>query len=127
MVDLQQLPDIEKTDSKVEVSCLKWTFSNGRRKVCVNFQTDTQQMNIADYRYRNSLYLNDNEVDLKFTEHQSLLTKRVYLLSYIDIYSTSGSLYWMIQLFIIERDSDKNGCSPSNKHFPIRRGTEIDI
>ena len=86
VVEMQQLPDIEKTDSKEEKSCLKWTISNGRRKVCVNFQTDTDKLNIAVYRYRNNLYLKVNEVDLKLTEYQSLLAKRVYLLSYIDIF-----------------------------------------
>ena len=35
VVEMQQLPDIEKTDSKKEISCLKWTIYNGRRKVCV--------------------------------------------------------------------------------------------
>ena len=37
VVEMQQLPDIEKTDSKEEKSCLQWTIYNGRRKVCVNF------------------------------------------------------------------------------------------
>ena len=83
---MQQLPDIGKTDSKEEISCLKWTIYDGRRKVCVNFQTDTDKLNIVVYRYRNNLYLKDNEVDLKLTENQSLLAKRVYLLSYIDIF-----------------------------------------
>ena len=32
------------------------------------------------------LNLKDNEVDLKLTEYQSLLAKRVYLLSYFDIF-----------------------------------------
>ena len=82
---MQQLPDIAKTDSKEEVSCLKWTVYNGRRKVCVNFQTDTDKLNIVVYRYRNSSYLKDNEVILKLTEYQSLLEKQDYLLSYIDI------------------------------------------
>ena len=86
IVEMQQLPDIEKTDSKEEISCLKWTIYNGRRKVCVNFQTDTDKLNIAVYRYRKNLYLKDNEVDLKLAEYQSLLAKRVYLLSYIDIF-----------------------------------------
>ena len=83
-VELQQLPDIEKTDSKGEISCLKWTIYNGKRKICVNFQTDTDKLNIVVYRYRNNLYMKDDEVDLKVTEYQSLLAKRVYLLSYID-------------------------------------------
>ena len=41
VVEIQQLPDTEKTDSKEEISCLKWTIYFGRRKVCVNFQTNT--------------------------------------------------------------------------------------
>ena len=83
---MQQLPDIEKTDSKKEISRLKWTIYNGRRKVCVNFQTDTDKLNFVVYRYRNILYLKDNEVNLKLSEYESLLAKRVYLLSYIDIF-----------------------------------------
>ena len=50
----------------------------------MNFQTDTDKLNNVVYRYRNNLHLKDNEVDLKVTEYQSLLAKRVYLLSYID-------------------------------------------
>ena len=37
VVEVQQLPDIGKTDSKEEITCLKWTIYNGRRKVCVHF------------------------------------------------------------------------------------------
>ena len=80
------LPYIEKNDSKRVISRVKWTIYNARRKVCVNFQTDTDKLNIVVYRYRNSLYLKDNEVDLKKTEYQSFLAKRVNLLSYIDIF-----------------------------------------
>ena len=86
VVEMQQLSDIEKTDSKKEMSCLKWTIYNGRRKECVNFQTDTDKLDIVVYRYRNNLYLKDDEVDLKLTEYQSLLAKRVYLLSYVGIF-----------------------------------------
>ena len=32
------------------------------------------------------LYLTDKEVDLKLTEYQLLLAKRVYLMSYIDLF-----------------------------------------
>ena len=51
VAEMLQLPDIEKTDSKEEVSCLKWTIHNGKRKICVNFQTDTEQLNTVVYRY----------------------------------------------------------------------------
>ena len=65
---MQKLPDIEQTDSKEEISCLNWTFYNGRRKVCVNFKTDTDKLKIVLHRYRNGLHLKVNEVDLKLTD-----------------------------------------------------------
>ena len=86
LVETQLIPDIEKTDSKDEISCLKWTIYNGRRNVCINFQTDTDKVNIVVYRYRNITYLKDTEMHLKLTEYKKFLAKRVYLLSYIDIF-----------------------------------------
>ena len=86
LVETQQLPDIEKADSKDVISCLKWTIYNGRRKECINFQTDTDKVNIVVYRYRNSTYLKDAEKDLKLIEYKKHLSKRVYLFSYIDIF-----------------------------------------
>ena len=86
LVENQQLPDIKKVGSKDGISCLKWTIYNGRRKVCINFQTDTDKVNIVVYRYRNCTYLKDTEMDLKLTEYKKLLAKRVYLFSYIDIF-----------------------------------------
>ena len=84
LVETQQLPDSEQVDSKDEISCLKWTIYNGRRNVCINFQTDADKLNIVVYRYRNNTYLKDSEMDLKLTEYKRLLAKHVYLLSYID-------------------------------------------
>ena len=49
MVETQQVPDIGKVDSKSEISCLKWTIYNGKRKVCINFQTDADKVNIVVY------------------------------------------------------------------------------
>ena len=86
LVETQQLPDIEKTDSKDEISCLKWAIYNGRRNVCINFRTDTDKVNNVVYRYRNNTYLKDIEMDLKLTENKEIHAKRVYLLSYIDIF-----------------------------------------
>ena len=86
VAEMQQLPNIGKIDSKEEISRLKWTIKNGRRKIYLNFQTDTDKLNIVVYRHRNSLYLKKNEVHLKRPDYQSLSAKRVYLLSYIDIF-----------------------------------------
>ena len=86
LLETQQLPDIEVVDTKDEIYRLKWTFYNGRRKVCINFQTDTDKVNIVVYRYWNSTYLKYTEKDLKLTEYKKDLAKRNYFLSYIDIF-----------------------------------------
>ena len=52
LVETQQLPDFEKADSKDEIFCLNWTIYNGRRKLCITFQNDTDKVNIVVYRYR---------------------------------------------------------------------------
>ena len=82
---MQQLPEIEKVDSKNEISCLKWTIYNGRRKICISFKTDMNKLNVVVYRYRNNTYVKDTEMELKMTEYKKLLSKRVYLLGYIDV------------------------------------------
>ena len=86
LVESQQLPDIEEVDSKNEISCLKWTIYKGRKKVCINFQTDADKVNIVVFRYRNNTYLKDTQMDLKLSEYKKLLAKRVYHFSYIDVF-----------------------------------------
>ena len=78
---LQQLPELEQCED--EISCLKWTIYNDRRKICVGFQTDTDKVDIVVYRYRKNTYLKDTEIELKLTEYKTLLAKRLYLLSYL--------------------------------------------
>ena len=40
---------------------------------------------IVVYRYRNNTYVKDTEMELKLTEYEELLSKRVCLLSYLDV------------------------------------------
>ena len=97
LLETQQLPDIEKIDSKNEISSSKWTIYNGRRKVYINLQTDTDKVNIVVYCYRNNTYPKDTEMDLKLTEDKNLLS--AFASWAILTFSTSGELYWMKQLF----------------------------
>ena len=85
IVELQQLPDLAQTEQ--EISCLKWTLFNGRRKVCINFQTDKDDLSIVVYRYRNNLYQKDSELQLKLIEYKNVLSKRTNLLTYLDVFS----------------------------------------
>ena len=74
---MQQLSHLEKSDCKEEIFCLKWTFYNGRRKVCLNFKIDTNKLTNVLNPHRNSLYIKENKVDFKLTEHQPLMEKRI--------------------------------------------------
>ena len=60
-------------------------MENGR-KVCVKFKTDTDKLNFFVYRYRNNLDLKNNGVDLKLPDYKTLSPKRVFLLSYFEIF-----------------------------------------
>ena len=86
LLEKQQLPDLGRTDSESEISCLKWTKYDGRIKVCANFKTDTDKLIFILYGYRNKSYLRDYEIDLKLTEYQLPLANQVYLLSNINFF-----------------------------------------
>ena len=68
VVEMQHLPGIEKTDSKNKFFCLKWTIKNGRRKKCVNINTDTDKLSNVSQRHRKRICVKDNEVVLKLTK-----------------------------------------------------------
>ena len=63
VVEMQQLPDIGKTDSKEYISCLKRTICNCRKQVCVKFNADRDNFKFFVYRYQNNFYLKDKELD----------------------------------------------------------------
>ena len=44
------------------------------------------KLNIVVYRYRNNTFVKDTEMELQMTEYEKLLSQRVYLLSYIDVF-----------------------------------------
>ena len=50
---------------QIDFFCLKLTIYIGRRKVCMDYKTDSHKLNIVMYRYQNSLYLGDAEMELK--------------------------------------------------------------
>ena len=75
-----------KVDSNNEISCLKRRIYNGRRKVCTSFKTDMDNLNIVVYRYRNNIYVKDTEMELMLTDYEKILSKRVYLLSFNDVF-----------------------------------------
>ena len=43
-------------------------------------------LNMVVCRYRNNTYFKDNEMELNLTEYEKLLSERVYILSYNDVF-----------------------------------------
>ena len=113
LVETQQLPNIEKVDSKDEISRLKWTVYNGRRKICINFQTDADNMNIVVYRNRNNTYLKDTEMDSMLTEDKKIFGKCVYPFSYIDIFYKRCIILDETTVSNLKKNSVKKCCSLS--------------
>ena len=73
LVETQQLPEIEKVDSKSEISCLKWTMYNGRKKIWMSFKTGMDKLNTVVHRYRNSAYVKDTGMELNVTDYEPLI------------------------------------------------------
>ena len=124
--EMQQLPDIEKTDWKDKFSSLKWTIHNDTRKVYVNYQTDTDKGIIAVYSYWNNVNLEVSEMELKMTKDKKLPSKRAYLRSYIDVLF-KPCIVWMKQLFLKEKQIVNKSCSFVKKRFLIVFQIEIVI
>ena len=78
------------------------------------------------YRYRNSTYLKDIEMDLKLTEYKNFFAKRVYLLSYIDNFY-KRCIVLDEKKFIFNTNSVKTGCFFPNEHFSIVPGIKKDL
>ena len=87
VVEMQQLPEVKKIAPEEEISCLKWVIYNGRRKICLSFQTDTDSIEVTVYRYRNNNYLKDSDIKLSVIEYKHFLQKRIYILSYLETFS----------------------------------------
>ena len=85
------------------------------------FMTDMDRLNFVVHRYRNNTYVKDTERELKLTEYKKLLSKRVNILSYIDVFC-ERCICWIKQLLNIKVNSIKNGCSFPHEHFPIVPG-----
>ena len=75
IAEMQQLPEIDSKDPTEEISCLKWTIFNGRRKICIDFKTDLDNLNITVFRYRNNVYLKETSMELTLMEYKRLLAK----------------------------------------------------
>ena len=123
---MQQLPDSEKTESKNEISCLKWRIYNGRRKVRVNYQTDTDELNTVVNRYRNNLYLKNSENELK--RHNTI---NVFLNEFISwaflTFLSRVALSWMKLLFSNEINFLKNGCPLLISTFRLYLGVQLSF
>ena len=87
IVEMQQLPEVGKFDSEIEIFCLRWIIFNGKLKICVFYKSDTDYVAITVYRYRNNMYMKDSDIELKSTEYNTLLEKKKYLLCYLETFS----------------------------------------
>ena len=65
-VEVRKFPDVELIDPRNKSSCLKSTNYISRWDVRVNFQTDTDKLNLVINRNRDKLYLKSDETNVEF-------------------------------------------------------------
>ena len=64
VVEMQQLPEVGQFDSEKEISCPRSIIFNGRRKICVFCNTDTDYARNTVYRYRNNMFMKNSDIEL---------------------------------------------------------------
>ena len=89
------------------------------RKVYIDFKADTGRLLIVVFRYWKSLYLKDKEVDLKLTEYQSLLAKRVFPLNFFEIFRKRCIVLDKTTIHNWIKLCEEGKFSFSNEHSPI--------
>ena len=121
VVEMQQLPEIEETDSEQNIS-----YPKG------------QKMQVGE-KYVQTSRLKKNNWILSFTITKATYNSKLkrwiwnghnirrfcgndYNCWVCSTYFSNGALYWMRQLLIFKSNFVKNRCSLSNRNFPIALG-----
>ena len=115
VVEMQQLSDFEEREFKYEISCLKWTIYICRRKICLNFQTDTDKLNIVVY-VTETVCTSKTEKLIWNCQKSSCSWENVFMYWATVTDFTRGALYWMKQLFSIKTTFFKNWCTLCIEH-----------
>ena len=109
VVEIQQMPDIEKTDSREKKSCLKWTmYKAGKKYVWTSRLIQTNW--ILPCSVTETIYTSKIMKLIWNWQNTSHFWQNEFISWATLTYSTSGALYWMKQLFIIKTNSVKIGC-----------------
>lgn len=86
--ELEHLPTIsEIEDETLEISQLKWTFHNGRRKVFVEYRTDTKKIMLTRFCYRNNQWRYVEGIEMTLENYKSIIGKQMYVACYVDSFS----------------------------------------
>ena len=85
LVETQQLPDSQKADSKEDFFAWNGQFTMVGEK-CASFFKLIQTRWILSYTAIKTTHLKDTEMELKLAEYEKLLARRVYPISYIDVF-----------------------------------------
>ena len=95
----------------------KWTTDNGRRIVCTNKHIKSGKLNTVVHRLRNNTHREGADLDLKRTQYENFIFKRVSLWRYIEVFFRQFILL-EDKAVKIEVSFFKSGSSLSFEHFP---------
>ena len=126
VVEMQQIPELEKKYSEKEISSLKWTIHKGRRKICVNFRT-WQATSVLSCALTETI-LTSEVLNINWSWQNTSNSWQKEFIYWVTLtYFSSGALYWTKQLFISETNSIRKGQSLSHEHVRTASGINIVI
>ena len=124
-IKVQQRTIIEKTDAEVDISCLDWYYTTLEEweKISRLIENSVTLWSSVTWT-KCTLKVIESVSDCPNTRNstQNGQYSWVKLSSFL-----SGELYWMKQLFILQTNFMKSGCSGTSDQFQIPLGIELVI
>ena len=85
----QNLPNLQNLDVDSQISHFEWTLQNGRRKIHIEYRSDTKKIDLVEYRRNGNQWKNNQSLQLQKEEYDKLLDMLPSLLGYVEIFKKS--------------------------------------
>ena len=80
---------MQKLDADSQVSQFEWTLHDGRRKIHVGYRSETEKIDLVEYRRNENQWKNNQSLQLKREEYDKLLDMLPSLLGYVKTFKKS--------------------------------------
>ena len=84
-----QKKNLQNLDVDSQKSHFEWTLHNGRRKIHIEYRSDTKKIDLVEYRRNGNQWKNNQSLQLQREEYDKLLDMLPSLLGYVETFKKS--------------------------------------